>query len=488
LRKAALFIFTVFLFPSIFFGCLDGDKSRIHTEIDNWDDYPGFAGSDYSIAKLEETPEAFPNPMKGFRPGTGPDGSYFQPHEYARVYKHYIRYADLEAMNGDTAQKIIDWSKRTWKDIEKRNIKVIPRVVLTFPMNNKPEAPALNYWPHDIPQPSSISRWHTQELKDRLLAFSKKLGEAWDNDPRVAAIELGLWGYWGEHHLLFNGRIPSSFQNVLGDAFMEAFHNKKVMVRYPETFKKYQFGFYWDSFALPDDSAGGYGIIRRNVWKTQMISGEVAYDWGNRSQLGKNPNETLGNDKYTDYVITWIMRTHASSLGWIAEYNQHYSEIKTNTARIQKALGYRFVIRSGMYKEMVHPGEEMVIGFKVSNIGAAPFYYQWPVEISLLDHNHKPVWKNLLNPDIRSWLPGETNTITESFTVPQALKKGTYIVAIAICDPSGNVPSLRFANIQYYTGGRTPLGVVGVGVEPELTELAPFDSLYSDNSLLYKVE
>jgi hypothetical protein len=290
-RQSAKLFFIVFILPSIIYGCVDVGDSRLHQETDTWDYYPGFEGSEYDIVRLEETPEAFPNPLKGFRPGTGPDGSYFKPHEYARVYKQYVRYSDLEAVTGDTTKKIIDWSNRTWEGIEKRNIKVIPRVVLTFPMNNQPAAPAMNYWPQDIPQPSSISRWRTQELKDRLLAFSRKLGEAWDNDPRVAAIELGLWGYWGEHHLLSDGRIPASFQKVLGDAFTAAFHKKKVMVRYPETFKNYQFGFYWDSFALPDDSDGGRGIIRRNVWKTQMISGEVAYDWGDRSRLGKIPWE-----------------------------------------------------------------------------------------------------------------------------------------------------------------------------------------------------
>jgi len=65
-----------------------------------------------------------------------------------------------------------------WSAIEKRNIKIIPRVLLTYPTTNKPGAVQLDYWPDDIPQPSRVSRWHTKELSDRLAKFIVKLGEA----------------------------------------------------------------------------------------------------------------------------------------------------------------------------------------------------------------------------------------------------------------------------------------------------------------------
>ncbi len=103
--------------------------------------------------------------------------------------------------------------------------------------------------------------------------------------PRDSAVEVGIWGKWGEHHIYpiklpYGGdRISPEMQKVIGDAYVKAFKNKKLMVRYPETFTDYDFGFIWDSFALPNDVAGGKGIMARDVWRTQMISGEVAYNW-----------------------------------------------------------------------------------------------------------------------------------------------------------------------------------------------------------------
>lgn len=442
---------------------------------------------DLVMVNLSETPEAFPNPMKGFRPGTGPDGYDFWDHEYALVYRQYVKYSDLESSATDTTQKIINWSNSTWKNIAGKNIKIIPRVVLTYPRSNQPGAVADDYWPEDISQTTVIERWFTEELEGRLSNFIKKLGEAWDNDPRIAAIELGLWGHWGEHHLypLSTERIPLNMQKVLGDAVSLAFKNKKVLVRYPNTFLEYELGFYWDSFALPDDSWGGDGIIERDVWKTQMISGEVAYDWGDQSLLGGSPDATIKNNNAVEYLIEWINRIHASSLGWIDRYSQNDSSLSQNAARVQKALGYRYTIKSAIYNRMTNPGDELSIELNISNVGSAPFYYQWPLELSLLNAQRRIVWKQKINTDIREWLPNENITVTEKVIIPSTISNGSYILAVSIVDPSGDMPSLRFANANYYNGGRTPLGIIGIGQEPKYYSLRPYNSLKADKSIHY---
>jgi hypothetical protein len=145
------------------------------------------AGSTTTVA-FTETSEAFPNPMMGFRPSVYIGGS-FASHEYTSTYKQYIPYTDLESSATDTVQKIIDWSNANWADLPAQNLKVIPRVVIDYPGTGL-------YW-GDIPNDGTPNEWDTSALKDRLAAFVVKLGQAWDHDPRVAAVEMGLWGYWG---------------------------------------------------------------------------------------------------------------------------------------------------------------------------------------------------------------------------------------------------------------------------------------------------
>ncbi|MBP3964316.1 DUF4832 domain-containing protein [Paenibacillus lignilyticus] len=451
--------------------------------------------------KLTETPEAFNNPIMGFRPSRGINDSSFPNREYADIYKHYIKYTDLEMNATDSVQKIKDWSNKAWVGIEKKNIKVVPRVVIVYPNVGE-------YWPNGVPHGDPVNQWLTDTLKSRLVAFIAKLGQAWDNDPRVAFVELGLYGKWAEHHIYPNKFpdgthiIPLSFQKALGDAFNAAFHNKKILVRYTDTFTAYNFGIYWDSFALPDDAVTGNGEISRNTWRTQINSGEVAYNWGNQSNLGGSPNGTLSSVSNTNYVIDWIMKTHTSSLGWISDYTASNPAVEVGATAMQKVLGYRFVLNQATFTGNVPSGGTMNVSFQVTNKGSSPFYYSWPVEANLLRSDGTVAWKGVFQADIRSWLPGSdwnsaaraynqaptVNTVNGAFKLPITLPNGTYTLALSILDPAGWQPGARFANTNYYTGGRTPIGKVGIGMEPANQTLGSFASLKSDTTLGYSLQ
>ncbi len=433
---------------------------------------------------LTETSEAFRNPMEGFRPSRFIQDAAFKPSEYASTYKHYIPYSALESSAADSVQKIKDWSNANWADLRAKNLKVIPRVVLVFPGTGE-------YW-GDIPHDGTPNQWNTPALSARLIAFVAKLGQAWDGDPRVAAVEMGLWGKWGEQNIspdTVNGsdRMPASLQTALGDAFNAAFKNKKVLVRYPNAFQSYSsFGFYWDSFALPDDdnAGGGAGIVTRDLWRTQMQSGEVAYDWGDQSKLGGTANGTLGSDANADYVIGYIRKLHTSSLGWIAEYTPDNGAISANAAKMQKAFGYRFTIKQATFSSALAVGGSLDVSFDVTNVGSAPFYYNWPVELSLLAADRTVAWHGAFSgTDLAQWLPGSTLTVHGSFS--PNVPSGTYTLALEILDPASNGPSLRFANSNYYRGGRTPIGKVSIGQGPSNQTLEPFDQLKPDDTLSY---
>ncbi|WP_308636392.1 DUF4832 domain-containing protein [Paenibacillus silvisoli] len=452
------------------------------------------------IIQLLESQEAFKNPIMGFRPSRDVNVTSFPNHEYGAIYKHYIKYTDLEVNATDTVQKIKDWSNKAWTGIEKKNSKVVPRVVIVQPGSGE-------YWPNGVPHGDPVNQWLTDTLKSRLVAFLAKIGQAWDNDPRVAFVELGLYGKWGEHHIYpeqfpdGTNRIPLSFQTALGNAAAAAFKNKNVLIRYPETFTNYHFGIYWDSFALPNDAAGGNGEIARDTWRTLINSGEVAYNWGDQSNLGGSPDGTLRSTSNTNYVIDWIMNTHTSSLGWISDYTASNSAVAAGATTMQKVLGYRFVLSQATFTENVAPGGTMNVSFQVTNKGSSPFYYGWPVEASLLKSDGTVAWKGVFQDDIRTWLPGTgwnkttraynqaaaVNTVNAVFTIPRSVPNGTYTLTLTILDPSGWKPSVRFANTNYYTGGRTPIGKVGIGMAPSDQNLGPFASLKSDTTLGYSL-
>jgi hypothetical protein len=233
---------------------------------------------------------------------------------------------------------------------------------------------------------------------------------------------------------------------------------------------------------------------------------EVAYDWGRyHEQPGSSPNDTLGNPEHRNWLINVICELHCSGLGWVANYDASDAKVRAGAEDVQKAFGYRFVIDEVRYPAELQPDKKFTVTFAVRNTGSAPFYYNWPVELNLLAHDTKlTVWKRKFeNVDIRKWLPGDKwNVNKQAYDVaPQAYRvsgtfdlavevgPGHYILALAILDPAGMKPAVRFAIENYFTGGYHPIGMVGVGEMSSNPGLSAddFDNTAWDRTLRYEL-
>lgn len=450
---------------------------------------------------------ALRNPLKGFTTRGIAD------HPWATTAQTYIQWNEIENIESDGIDKIKNFCDEKWKGIEDKNVKVIPRVYLHWSGNRK-------YWPADMQKDDYTSA----QFQERVLRLIKRLGECWDNDPRVAFIEMGIFGKWGEQH---SPAATVEMQNLVGDAFVAAFKNKKVSVRINwEEFTQHPFGEYWDSWAHYDQMwPHGNGIKKMNDlgrYLENYIGGEVAYDWGNgKLQPGASPTASVAEEKHRNFVINSIRWLHCTQLRWIDSYDNNNAEAVKGAEEIQKVFGYRFVLDEVRFSVT----DSLKISFDVTNAGSAPFYYNWPVEVALLDPKTKiPVWKSTFDTDIRKWLPGEgwtdpdwtavsgwskylpdsiwnatgkcewkkppmKNIVSGSFKMD--ISKGeTYILSLAILDPAGHLPSLRFATANYLYGGRHPLGLVDLQKNKcyTLPSDFPFDNPALDNTLHYKIK
>ncbi len=165
---------------------------------------------------------AIRNPMKGFRefigPGIDPKRADY-PYPYGTLIKEYMQWNMLENNAADGVDKIIAYSNHRWQGVEDINMKVIPRIYIVWmepwhggvaknTYTNHPDDLNGWHWPADIPgqtrpadptQPITGGYFHPS-FQDRVKALVAKAGEAWDNDPRVAYVEMGIIGEWGEQH------------------------------------------------------------------------------------------------------------------------------------------------------------------------------------------------------------------------------------------------------------------------------------------------
>jgi hypothetical protein len=434
----------------------------------------------------EEYGGALRNPHKGFT-----NRGFTENNEWATLTHSYIRWNEIERDSTDGVERIKAWCDQNWQGVEDRNMKVIPRVYLHWNGDR-------TYWPSDMETFDYTSLQFQRRLKNMIA----KLGECWDLDPRVAHVEMGIIGKWGEHH---SPEPAKEIEQILGEGFRKAFPNKKVMVRHPWEFQEHEFGIYWDSWAHYDQmNSHGQGVYDLgDRWKTEIIGGETAYDWGNfKIQPGINPTATVRDSVHRNFLINTIRWLHCTQLRWVANYNQADSAAKAGAEEVQKAFGYRFVIDKITWPGYVRKGKEFEVSFTVRNTGSAPFYYNWPVELSLLDDSGNVVWAaDFEDADIRTWMPGEKWDsleraysvpaepihVTGNFRLPESIPEGKYKLALAVLDPAGRLPSLRFAIVNYMNGGRHPFGFVGVELKTENGEEIRFDDPYGDKSLKYRL-
>lgn len=428
-----------------------------------------------------EYPNALSNPLKGFRPDQ--DGAKNPKYPYPTLYRDYIRWNQIENDASDDVQKIIDFCNARWKGLEKLNIKVIPRVYLDWDNNTGNEC-----WPADL----TNGDWTSQEFKDRVVKLVYKLGQAWDNDPRVAWVQTGIIGYWGEQESPV-GVDKDGWAQRLGDAFTNAFHNKKLVVRNQNAWPGYEMGVYWDSFGHPGQKPWAWTNIKKinnqGRYLTQIVEGEVAYNWGENvfdPLYGGEPNITLNSAEYTDNMIDVIRELHCSGLGWIASYDLDGSNgtnpdsVRANASRMQKEFGYRFVLPEFSCSPRADLGGSIDINFKVKNIGSAPFYEKWPLAFVLIDESTREiVWSETLpDVDVTSWHPGhnynygskvyetpaEEYHVNASVTVPTTVVTGQYMAGITILEPYSQSPGVFFAVENFLAESQTqPLCRIGIG-------------------------
>ncbi len=484
------------------------------------------AGKELKTVVFKETPYALRNPLKGLMGGNSHN-------RYRSVSKIYVHWNQIEKSAHDDVRKVRRYSDNVFAKYARQNIKVMPRVLLMEGHKT--------FFPDDLSLQDHEN--HTKKFAQRIRNLVKKIS-IWDNDPRVGFVQMGIYGTWGEQYLghgyKYNPMTPN-IAKALGDSFSKYFRHKKVLVRLPEYFDKkylqahnnrfrgytftnyYNFGVYWDAWGWENetrDNGLDFDTVLREtkIWEHDPVLGELAMGRGGRSShyatlddypksvnYQKAINEIIAKNfltpEYNDYITDYIREFHCTGMTWLSDYSGKDPKVYASMAKMQKALGYRYVLKKAEFSKKVQPGGTLHVAFDVVNTGSARFYYNWPVEVALLDaRTREVIWsERFQSADIRKWLPGdrwdavhnryrtkaETYHISERFTLPRSLAQGDYILTLAILDPAGMRPAVRFAVTNYFKDGRTPLGIVGVGKAPSERKLA-FDDINDVSELGYK--
>lgn len=424
--------------------------------------------------EFTESESAFANPMKGLR-SVGPE------FEFGRLERMYIPWDDIESSSSDGVEKIRQYSDENFNEVYEMGAQVIPTVYLCWPRSAQNSSGTYIYdgkkycechWPSDM----TPLDYTSDQFKERVVKLIQKMGEAWDNDPRVAYINMGIIGYWGEQH----DPVPTQeIQDLMSEAFNKAFINKKIMVREPYLFTKGKFGVSWDSYAHADQTTEIDKILKLgDRWKTAVMGGECAYDWGNHSvQPGEDPDNSLSDPTHLNYIKDVVRTIHTNHLGWISSYNSSNADAVAGAAELQKTLGYRFVITKAEFTGDVQSDHILHINLSVKNTGSSPLYEKYPLQYFILKKDMRVLRAyTSVHADCTDWMPGdnwnkttqryetapEEYTISDDINVSNISDGDSYVLAVALIDPSTEKPAARFASDYYVKGGLTVLGRIGI--------------------------
>jgi hypothetical protein len=399
-------------------------------------------------------PKAGPldNPLKGWCPYADA-GEIRQP--YSLTFQ-YVSWRELEPAKGD--YRFADW-EREWDVDAAKDKHVVFRVYVDYPSrpSGMPEwlrTAGVQETPYDEHGGGRSPDYDHPEMVAGMERLIAALGERYDRNPRIAFVQLGLLGFWGEWHTWPQDRLYASAKTErrVIDAYRAAFPNKSLMVRYPSKHAGRQewIGFHDDMFPEDTDNGEDWSFLaklrktnRTENWKVAVVGGEMV---PGESQRWLGP----------DYEVTSTMLKRAH-FTWVGPYcpaldNADDAEFLKRSQETVRSMGYEFRIHEVEHLASAKAGRPIELALSGENRGVAPFYYPWAVEWALLDDSDEAIGISKTSWDVREWLPGPLAEKTSlTFDVPP----GTYRLALGIRDPWKDRPAIGFANDLPVVGGWT---------------------------------
>lgn len=405
-------------------------------------------------------PGPLDNPLKGWCTYTDA-GPIDQP--YSMVFL-YVPWKELEPTRGRYAFDA--WERRAWNTPAARGKHIVFRVYIDYP--SRPSG--LPDWLRK--EGVKVTRYSEQgggespdyddpRMVDAMRRLIDALGKRYDRNPRVAFVQFGMLGFWGEWHTYPRTELFAKEATAAAvlDAAHRAFPNKKVMNRYPAGYGGRQrwLGFFDDMFPEDTDGKEDWQFLPRlrssgrvDAWKTVPIGGEMVPHAAPR----------LLGDGFT----TMMKRLDDAHFSWVGPYspaiaNLREPELRSRSQSMVRRMGYEYRLDEIRLAREPRKGETLDVEIRGTNQGVAPFYYPWPVELALQDTQGKIAQRWTTDADLRTWLPGPFRLVTSAKV---AVSPGSYRLMLGIRDPWTAKPAIGFANALPRRSGWTQLASIRI--------------------------
>jgi hypothetical protein len=351
------------------------------------------------------------NPFRGFVPFIG---EFMEPDDFPHSMEFfYVPLKDL--MNDYDSYTFETGLESNIEEIDGRNHQTIFRVYLDYPgaptgipdflLNGLTLNTYTEYGGGQSPD------YTNETLISTLEQFIGELGQIYDGDTRIAFIEVGLLGFWGEWHTYpHESWFPDEIiQNRILHAFDNAFNTTQILVRYPTADSPtLNIGFHDDSFAyetIGEDEWVFANLLEdagaQNRWQEVPIGGEIYPNIQTTMWELIPPSEVQDFEQCVD-------ATHASWMIYDEIFYGSFTSGEKSRARDGALLlGYQFFVSA---ISSTRDNNMLTINVTLENKGSAPFYYPLYAKIGIGEESTN-IYDLVDNIHDINVLPGETTSI-----------------------------------------------------------------------------
>jgi Domain of unknown function (DUF4832) len=234
-------------------------------------------------------------------------------------------------------------------------------------------------------------------------------------------------------------------------AYDAAFTRTKLLVRWPSGTNPTArpFGYHDDSFAYETIDPPSWmflGLLKAagetNKWRTQPIGGEVRPEVQSCMWDTSQTNCVPAGQEFTNCVAL----THASWMLNQGAFAPGFTGAQQSLALAGSSLlGYQLYVSSATVVD-AKVVEPLNMSVQVTNLGVAPFYYDWPVQLRVLNASNAPIKTWTTDWKLSSLLPNATNTVWRWSQTNHGLPAGQYKLLLGVPNPLTNGLPLGFAN------------------------------------------
>ncbi|MCA9386516.1 DUF4832 domain-containing protein [Candidatus Dojkabacteria bacterium] len=326
---------------------------------------------------------------------------------------------------------------------------------------------------------SNVPDWDDPVLLERGRALAQAMAQEFDGHPKIAWIDLGIFGRFGEWNCACAETVSDSVAKEYVDMYTDYFDNTQLILRdgqkaafsyalsKPANNAGFKVGFRLDGYgqnkmyATYGDAFRHFSVFNstKDQWKVAPVLGEF---WAPGSSIDSNATY------YQTMQEAQSIHTTTIGNGNTKKWSELNAQQKEDFNDLGYSLGYKYILENVKFKTALFISDSVTVETSWSNKGNAPTYENWTPKLTFTNNSNpnQNFTVDLDTINLKGVIPTLNRTIgvntpikfIDTFSVPSGIADGNYSISLKIEQSGRN-------NLKLYNqdnGSNNPLSSDGI--------------------------